>query len=134
MPKQEKKLYEIRKYQENLKNFIELQSSVQPYYQNEDFVNTTKKLLTNRNWTFPLVRYFSWKLEFASNILSMVASTNRFLLLTRPGPFKLNLFNNFGDSKVTEHNFNLKIEELSPQKVLNLVLLDNYSSDLFTEV
>ena len=64
----------------------------------------------------------------------MVASTNRFLLLTRPGPFKLNLFNNFGDSKVTEHNFNLKIEELRPQKVLNLVLLDNYSSDLFTEV
>ena len=34
--------------------------------------NTTKKFLKNRNWIFPVVRYFTWKLEFVSNILSMI--------------------------------------------------------------
>ena len=30
-------------------------------------------LLENRNWTLPVVHYFKWKLEFFSNILSVVA-------------------------------------------------------------
>ena len=30
-------------------NFIELLPSAQPYYQNENFVNTTKKPVKNRN-------------------------------------------------------------------------------------
>ena len=38
----------------------------------ENFVNTSKKLLENRNWAFPVVRYFTWKLEFFSNISSVV--------------------------------------------------------------
>ena len=37
-----------------------------------NFFNTTKKFLKNRNWIFPVVRYFTWKLEFISNILSMI--------------------------------------------------------------
>ena len=35
-------------------------------------VNTNKRLLENRNWTFPVVRYFTWKLEPLSNISSVV--------------------------------------------------------------
>ena len=37
--------------------------------QNENFNSTGKSLLKNRNWTFPVVRYFTWKLEFVSDIL-----------------------------------------------------------------
>ena len=35
---------------------------------------TSKKLLKNRNQTFPLVHYFTWKLELISNILLMVVA------------------------------------------------------------
>ena len=38
----------------------------------QNFVDTSKRLLENKNWTFPVVRYFTWKLEFLSNILSVV--------------------------------------------------------------
>ena len=53
-------------------NFTELEPSTQPHSQNENFVNTSKKLFKYRNWTFSMVRYFTWKLEFVSNILSMI--------------------------------------------------------------
>ena len=37
----------------------------------------------NRNWTFPVVCYFKWKLEFISNTLSMiVVSSSTFFSLT----------------------------------------------------
>ena len=32
--------------------------------------------MKNRNWTFPIVPYFTWKLEFISNILSMIAGSD----------------------------------------------------------
>ena len=67
--------------------------STQLYSQNENFVNTSKK---NRNWTFPVVRCFIWKLEFVSNILCIIVSADSFLLLIVPGPFKLYLRNDFG--------------------------------------
>ena len=35
---------------------------------NKGFVNTSKKLLKNRNWTFPIASYFTWRLEFPSVI------------------------------------------------------------------
>ena len=35
---------------------------------NKGFVNTSKKLLKNRNWTFPIASYFTWRLEFLSVI------------------------------------------------------------------
>ena len=38
----------------------------------EIFVNSSTKLPKNGNWTFPLVPYFTWKLESVSNILSMI--------------------------------------------------------------
>ena len=56
---------------------MEVQPSAQSSSQKENFVNTRKRLLENRNWAFPVVLYFTWKLEFFSNILSVtVASSN----------------------------------------------------------
>ena len=40
------------------------------------------KLLKNGNWTFPNVCYFTWKLEFVSNILWIIACTKFQLKLT----------------------------------------------------
>ena len=31
----------------------------------------------NRNWSFPVVHYFTWKIQFVSNILSTVVATPR---------------------------------------------------------
>ena len=59
-----------------------------------------KILLKNRNRTFPEAPYFTWKLDFVSNILYMIVSGNIFLPLTCPGLFRLTLFDNFGNSKV----------------------------------
>ena len=50
-------------------NFIEWYPSVQSPYQNENFVNPSKKLLKKRSQTIPVVRYFRWKLEFVSKVL-----------------------------------------------------------------
>ena len=36
---------------------------------NENYASTSKNLLKNRNWTLPVVDYFTWKLEFVSNFL-----------------------------------------------------------------
>ena len=35
--------------------------------QNESFVNTSRRLLKNRNKTFPAVCYFTWKLQLVPN-------------------------------------------------------------------
>ena len=43
--------------QEKCLNFIEWQPSAQSSCQNESFVNTSKKLLKNRNKIFPVVGY-----------------------------------------------------------------------------
>ena len=71
-----------------------------PLSRNKNFVNTSKKLLKNIYWNILVVRYLTWKLEFVLNILYMIASGNSFLLLTLlTGHFKLDLFDNFGNSK-----------------------------------
>ena len=51
---------------------LELQTSAQSSCQNKIFSNTGWKLLKSRNQTFPLGRYFTWNLEFVSNILWMM--------------------------------------------------------------
>ena len=51
---------------------MELRPSAQSSSQNEIFLNNSKKLLKNRNWKFPVMRYFTWKLEFVLNTLSMI--------------------------------------------------------------
>ena len=51
-------------------NFRELYSSAPSSYQNDSFVNTSKRLLKNRNWTSPVVRYFTPTLKFVSYILA----------------------------------------------------------------
>ena len=56
----------------NCLNFIEWYRTAQSSCENENFVNTNKKLLKNRNETFLVVRYFAWKLELVSNILWMI--------------------------------------------------------------
>ena len=51
---------------------MEVQPSARSSFQKQNFVNTSKRLLENRSWTFPVERYFTWKLEFFSNILSVL--------------------------------------------------------------
>ena len=46
--------------------------SAQSSSRHENFVSTSKNLLKNCNWSFSIVRYFTWKLEFVSNILWMI--------------------------------------------------------------
>ena len=36
------------------------------------FVKKVEHAQKNRKWTFPVVRYFKWKLESVSNILWMI--------------------------------------------------------------
>ena len=43
--------------------------SAQCSCQNESFVHTSGKLLKNRNETFRMVPYFTWKQELVSDIL-----------------------------------------------------------------
>ena len=50
--------------------FIELLPSLQSPSRN--FVNTSKNLLKNRNWTFIVLRYFTWKLELVLNFWWMI--------------------------------------------------------------
>ena len=54
-------------------NFIELQPSAQSSSQNENFVDTSKKMLENRNSTFPIVRYFTTTLKVVSYVLARIA-------------------------------------------------------------
>ena len=49
---------------------MELRLSSQSSWEN--FVNTSKRFLEDTNRTFPVVHYFTWKLEFFSNILLVV--------------------------------------------------------------
>ena len=55
----------------------------------ENFVSTSKNLLKNRNWFFIGVSYFTWKLQFVSNISRMNVSRNSFFLLTSPRPLQV---------------------------------------------
>ena len=61
-----------------------LYPSAQSPHQNETFANTSRKLLKNRNETFPVMRYFTWKLELVSNPLWVIVSGKIFLILTHP--------------------------------------------------
>ena len=54
---------------------IKLLASTQCLFQNEYFVSTS------RNWIFPVVRHFTWKLVFVSNILWMIVDKYVKLLL-----------------------------------------------------
>ena len=53
---------------------IELQPSARPSLQTQKFFDTSRKLLKNRNSNFPVLRYFTLKLEFVSYILSAALS------------------------------------------------------------
>ena len=67
-----------KKISGNCLNSIEWQHSSQSPCQNQRFVNTRRKLLKNRNWTFLVVHYFTWKLELVSDILWVVAVKEKF--------------------------------------------------------
>ena len=60
--------FRLRKYLENLKFHRII------VFQNKNFVNTSKKLVKNRSWTFPTVHYFTRKLQPVSNIPHMDAA------------------------------------------------------------
>ena len=77
----------------NLRNFLIL-------YQ--IFFSPVKRslIISNNHGIYELpheLRYFTWKLEFVSYILSMIVYGNSFLLLTHPSPLKLNFLDNFGN-------------------------------------
>ena len=55
----------------------------------ENFVSTSKNFPENRNLFFPVVCYFTWKLEFVSNILWIIVSGNSFLLLIPLTPLQV---------------------------------------------
>ena len=63
--------------------FLEWYPSAQSPYQNESFVNTSRKLLKSRNWTFPVARHFKWKPELVSNILWVIFSAELVFILTQ---------------------------------------------------
>ena len=48
---------------------MERYPSAQSSCQNESYDNTSRKLLGNSKETFPVVGYFTWKLELVSDIL-----------------------------------------------------------------
>ena len=64
-------------------NFIGLLPNAWSLSRNGNLVSTIKNLLKNRNLHFPTVLYFTWELEFVSNILTTIFCRNSFLLLTR---------------------------------------------------
>ena len=70
-----------------------------------------------KNQTSPVVRYFTWILKLVSNILSVIVCGNV-----------------YNKAKGFSYFFNMKLEQLSDQKILKLALLGNCLSDLFTEV
>ena len=53
-------------------NVAEWWSSVQSSCQNQSFVKTSKKTLEKQKLTFPVVHYFTWKLELVLNILLII--------------------------------------------------------------
>ena len=91
--------------------FNNITASTYSSSQNEQFFNTSKNLLKNRNWTFPIVCYFTWKLEFGSNIWRIIVSRMRFLLLTCPRSFRIWLV------------WQLKLEQLIKKKCWDLSYL-----------
>ena len=55
--------------------FIELNPSAHSFSQNENFVNTSKKLFKNWNWTFLVVRHFTLALKFVLCILARIVAS-----------------------------------------------------------
>ena len=62
--------WKISKYQKNVKT--SLNYSLVP-----SLTPKIKVPLKNRTLTFPVVHYFTWKLDFVSNILSMISDPNK---------------------------------------------------------
>ena len=78
-------------------------------------------LLKNKNWIFSVARYFTWNLKFVSNIWFMIVHENSFLLSTCPGLFNL-------------ESLDIFCSTVALKKVLKIVWLDKYFSELFSEV
>ena len=72
--------YEIS---EKCVNFKDGYPSAQCSCQNENFVETIKQFLKKGKLSFPVVHYFSWKLELVSNKLWIIVPENIFLILNR---------------------------------------------------
>ena len=68
-----------------------------------------------------------------SLIYLLNVSGKYFCLQFAPDPFKLNFFDNFGNS-TGFYSFKLKLQHFSCKKVLKFFILGNCFSDLFTEV
>ena len=51
-------------------------------------VPARNRKLKNRNWTFPELPYFTWKIDFVSNILSMIIAAWNLHLQTQKGTIR----------------------------------------------
>ena len=113
---------------------MEVKPSAQSSSQKENFVNTSKSLVENRNWTFSIVHYFTWKLNFFSNILSVIVSAKRFFPSILPEVLSnlISLTILVTLKYLTE--FQRQIRVTNFWKVLQFALHDNYFFDLFIEV
>ena len=101
-------------------NFKEWLPSAYSSSRSETFVGTSKSFLKNRNWTFPLVRYFLRKLEFVSNVLRMIVGEMIFSLRSYVikicirnykiflGPFTRNLFFSCDYGGICRRNIEIK--------------------------
>ena len=101
---------------------------------NENFVSTSKNRLKTRNWTFPVVRSLTRKLEFVKNIFWVIVSRKISLLVTCPRLLQICLLNEFLNSHDFGHSFNVRLEQLICKNALKFVILNDYFSNLFTEV
>ena len=82
-----------------------------------------------------LVRRFFWygKYSIIWQLGGILSSPKVFDSNSPQSPSNL-IFRQFRKLWGFSHSFNLKLEQLSYEKVLNFVLLDNYFNNLFTEV
>ena len=121
---------EIKKYQENVKTLYNFCLLFSTPPEMKVLLLLAKSLLKNRNWTFPVVRDLTWKLEFVSLISWIIVSGSIFLLSTRPRLLQIWFVGQFSH----KISLNLKLKKLICKKALKFVLPDNFFPDLFNEV
>ena len=101
---------------------------------NGNFVSACKIILKNRNWTIPVVCYFTWKLGSVSTPCEWLSLDTVSCFSPSPDSSNFVCLTIFEILWGLWHSFNLKLGQLICKKALKCVLLDNYLPDLFIEV
>ena len=109
-------------------NFIDNCLVLSPPPEIKILFSISENLLKNRNWTFLAVHYFTWKLEFVSNIF-IFCHWKRFLASKSPEtPSNFIFLINFATWQGLWQDF-----DFSFNFSLKFLLLDDHFPDLFTE-